>query len=141
MFFLLDVAPELDLHEINTCYRQKDRRCEKAYDTRMEMPSSAKRLLVLDLNACCVGLPNSRQFEKAYWEDAALRVLMGEQPLYRSRISDFCHRQQCAAAGLDRLSEACCDLQISRLCRMIGLVSIRHDRLMTPDPGPISEST
>jgi hypothetical protein len=35
VFFLLDLAAELDLEESYAVYRQKDPRWEKAYDPRM----------------------------------------------------------------------------------------------------------
>ena len=62
VFFLLDLAAELDLEAIHAHYRQKDPRGEKAYDPRM--------MVVLLLYAYCVGLPSSRRIEKACWEDA-----------------------------------------------------------------------
>jgi transposase len=57
VFFLLDLAAELDLKEIHAGYRQKDSRGEKAYDARM--------IVVLLLYAYCVGLTSSRKIEKA----------------------------------------------------------------------------
>ena len=59
MFFLLDLAGELDLEEIHAVYRQKDPRGEKAYEPRM--------MVLLLLYAYCVGLPSSRKIEKACW--------------------------------------------------------------------------
>ena len=53
VFFLLDLAGELDLEEIHAVYRQKDPRGEKAYEPRM--------MVVLLLYAYCVGLPRSRR--------------------------------------------------------------------------------
>ena len=84
VFFLLDLASELDLEEIHAIYRQKDPRGEKAYDPRM--------IVVLLLYAYCVGLPSSRKIEKPCWEDAAFRVLTGNQKPDHSRISDFRRR-------------------------------------------------
>ncbi len=71
VFFLLDLAAELELDAIYAVYRQKDLRGEKAYDPRM--------MVVLLLYAYCVGMPSSRKIEKACWEDAAFRVLTGNQ--------------------------------------------------------------
>ncbi len=65
VFFLLEVAAELDLGEIHVYYRQKDPRGEKAYDPRI--------MVVLLLYAYCVRLPSSRKIEKACCEDAAFR--------------------------------------------------------------------
>jgi transposase len=108
VFFLLDLAAELDLEAIHAVYRQKDPRGEKAYDPRM--------MVVLLLYAYCVGLPSSRKIEKACWEDAAFRVLTGNQQPDHSRISDFrrCHLD--ALAGLF--------IQVLRLCQKAGLVSL-----------------
>jgi transposase len=110
VFFLLDLAPELDLGEIHAYYRQKDRRGEKAYDPRM--------LVVLPLYAYSVGLPSSRKIEKACWEHAAFRVLIGNQQPDHSRIIDFRRRHLAALAGLF--------VQVLRLCQKAGLVSLGH---------------
>ena len=110
VFFLLDLAAELDLGEIHAHYRQKDPRGEKAYDPRM--------MVVLLLYAYCVGLPSSRKIEKACWEDAAFRVLTGNQQPDHSRISDFRRRHLDALAGLF--------VQVLRLCQKAGLVSLGH---------------
>lgn len=110
VFFLLDLAAELDLEEIHAHYRQKDPRGEKAYEPRM--------MVVLLLYAYCVGLPSSRKIEKACWEDAAFRVLTGNQQPDHSRISDFRRRHLDALAGLF--------VQVLRLCQKAGLVSLGH---------------
>jgi transposase len=108
VFFLLDLAAELDLDEIHDVYRQKDPRGEKAYEPRM--------MVVLLLYAYCVGLPSSRKIEKACWEDAAFRVLTGNQQPDHSRVSDFRRRHLDALAGLF--------IQVLRLCQKAGLVSL-----------------
>ena len=108
VFFLLDLATELDLEAIHAVYRQKDPRGEKAYEPRM--------MVVLLLYAYCVGLPSSRMIEKACWEDAAFRVLTGNQQPDHSRISDFRRRHLDALAGLF--------IQVLRLCQKAGLVSL-----------------
>jgi len=110
VFFLLDLAAELDLEAIYAVYRQKDPRGEKAYDPRM--------MVVLLLYAYCVGLPSSRKIEKACWEDAAFRVLTGNQQPDHSRISDFRRLHLNALAGLF--------VQVLRLCQKAGLVSLGH---------------
>jgi hypothetical protein len=78
VFFLLDLATELDLEAIHAVYRQKDPRDDMAYEPRM--------MVVLLLYAYCVGSPSSRKIEKACWEDAAFRVLTGNQQPDHSRI-------------------------------------------------------
>ncbi|MCP9883125.1 IS1182 family transposase [Cyanobium sp. Alchichica 3B3-8F6] len=108
VFFLLDLASELDLEAIYAVYRQKDPRGEKVYDPRM--------MVVLLLYAYCVGLPSSRKIEKACWEDVAFRVLTGNQKPDHSRISDFRRRHLDALAGLF--------VQVLRLCQKAGLVSL-----------------
>ena len=108
VLFWLDLAGELDLEEIHAVYRQKDPRGEKAYEPRM--------LVVLLLYAYCVGLPSSRMIEKACWEDAAFRVLTGNQQPDHGRISDFRRRHLPALAGLF--------LQVLRLYHKAGLVSL-----------------
>ena len=108
VFFLLDLAGELDLEEIHAVYLQKDPRGEKAYEQRM--------IVVLLLYAYCVALPSSRKIEKACWEDAAFRVLTGNQQPDHSRISDFRRRHLPALAGLF--------IEVLRLCQKAGLVSL-----------------
>ncbi|WP_409995634.1 transposase [Cyanobium sp. ATX 6F1] len=92
VFFLLDLAAELDLEAIHAVYRQKDPRGEKAYEPRM--------IVVLLLYAYCVGLPSSRKIEKTCWEDAAFRVLTGNQQPDHSR---YCYAE---ALRLQRFSPA-----------------------------------
>ena len=107
VFFLLDLAGELDLEGIHAIYQQKDPRGEKAYDPRM--------MVELRLYAYCVGLSSSRKIEKACWEDAASRVLSGNQQPDHSRISDRRRRHLDVLAGLF--------VQVLRLCRKAGRVS------------------
>jgi hypothetical protein len=73
-------------------------------------------MVVLLLYAYCVGSPSSRKIEKACWEDAAFRVLTGNQQPDHSRISDFRRRHLAALAGLF--------VQVLRLCQKAGLVSL-----------------
>lgn len=110
VFFLLDLVDELDLAEIHAYYGQKDPPQEKAYDPRM--------MVVLLLYAYCVGLPSSRKIEMACWEDAAFRVLTGNQQPDHSRISDFRRRHLGALAGIS--------VQVLKVCQKAGLVSLGH---------------
>jgi hypothetical protein len=73
-------------------------------------------LVVLLLYAYCVGIPSSRRIERACWEDAAFRVLTGNQQPDHSRISDFRLVHLDALAGLF--------VQVLRLCQKAGLVSL-----------------
>ena len=119
MFFLLDMAAELDLSAIDAVYEARDPRAVKAYEPRM--------MVVLLLYAYCVGIPSSRRIERACWEDAAQwlrhaglrpgsRVLTGNQQPDHSRISDFRLVHLDALAGLF--------VQVLRLCQKAGLVSL-----------------
>jgi len=108
VFFLLDLAAELDLSVIYAVYEARDPRGVKAYEPRM--------MVVLLLYAYCVGIPSSRRIERACWEDAAFRVLTGNQQPDHSRISDFRLVHLDALAGLF--------VQVLRLCQKAGLVSL-----------------
>jgi len=108
VFFLLDLAAELDLSAIYAVYEARDSRGVKAYEPRM--------MVLLLLYAYCVGLPSSRRIERACWEDAAFRVLTGNQQPDHSRISDFRLVHLDALAGLF--------VQVLRLCQKAGLVSL-----------------
>jgi transposase len=108
VFFLLDLAGEVDLEEIHAAFRQKDPRSEKAYEPRM--------MVVLFLYAYCVGLPSSRKIEKACWEVAAFRVLTVNRQPNHSRISGFRRRHLGALAGLF--------VQGVMLCQRAGLVNM-----------------
>jgi transposase len=108
VFFLLDLASELDLSVIYAVYEARDPRGVKAYEPRM--------MVVLLLDAYCVGILSSRRIERDCWEDAAFRVLTGNQQLDHSRISDFRLVHLDALAGLF--------VQVLRLCRRSGLVSL-----------------
>jgi hypothetical protein len=68
------------------------------------------------LYAYCVGIPSSRRIERACWEDAAFRVLTGNQQPDHSRISDF------RLVHLDALASLF--VQVLRLCQKAGLVSL-----------------
>jgi len=108
VFFLLDLSAELDLSAIYAVYEARDSRGVKAYEPRM--------MVVLLLYAYCIGLPSSRRIERACWEDAAFRVLTGNQQPDHSRISDFRLVHLEALAGLF--------VQVLRLCQKAGLVSL-----------------
>ena len=108
VFFLLDLVAELDLSAIVAVYEQRDPRGVKAYDPRM--------MVVLMLYAYCVGIPSSRRIERACWEDAAFRVLTGNQQPDHSRISDFRRVHLDSLTGLF--------VQVLRLCQKAGLMSL-----------------
>lgn len=108
VFFLLDMAAELDLSAIYAVCEARDPRGDKAYEPRM--------MVVLLLYAYCVGIPSSRRIERACWEDAAFRVLTGNQQPDHRRISDF------RLVHLDALADLF--VQVLRLCQKAGLVSL-----------------
>jgi transposase len=108
VFFLLDLASDLDLSAIYAVYEARDPRGVKAYEPRM--------MVLLLLYAYCVGIPSSRRIERACWEDAAFRVLTGNQQPDHSRISDFRLVHLDALAGLF--------VQVLRLCQKAGLASL-----------------
>ena len=111
VFFLLDMAAELDLSTIYAVYEARDPRGVKAYDPRM--------MVVLLLYAYCVGIPSSCRIVRACWEDAAFRVLTGNQQADYSRISDF------RLEHLDALADLL--VQVLRLCQKAGLVSLGNE--------------
>jgi transposase len=108
VFFLLDLAAELDVSAIYAVYAARDPRGVKAYEPRM--------MVLLLLSGYCVGIPSSRRIERACWEDAAFRVLTGNQQPDHSRISDFRLVHLDALTGLF--------VQVLRLCQKAGLVSL-----------------
>jgi transposase len=108
MFFLLDLAAELDLSEIYAVYEARDPRGVKAYEPRM--------MVVLLLYGYCVGIPSLRRIEQTCWEDADFRVLTGNQQPQHSQISDFRLVHFDALAGQF--------VQVLRLCQKGGLVSM-----------------
>jgi transposase len=46
-------------------------------------------MVMLLLDAYCVGIPSYRRIERACWDDAAFRVLTSNQQPDHSRIRDF----------------------------------------------------
>jgi transposase len=92
VFFLLDMAAELDLSASFAFYEPRDPRGVKAYEPRM--------MVVLLLYSYCVGILFSRRIERACWEDAFFRVLTGNRQPDHSRISDFRRVHLDALAGL-----------------------------------------
>jgi len=92
VFFLLDLAADLNSEAIHSHYRQKEPCGEESYEMRM--------MVVMLLYIYYVGVPNSRKIDKACWEDAPFRVLTGNQQPDNTRISDFRRRPLDALADL-----------------------------------------
>ena len=123
--FLPDMSLSLISIQSNNFTANKDPRREKAYDPRM--------MVVLLLYAYCVGITSSRKIEKTCWQDAAFRVLTGNQQPDRSRISDFRRRHLIALADLF--------VQVLLLCQKAGLVSLGHVALDGTRSAPMPAST
>ena len=113
VYFLLDLVDELDLSHALIPAQAKDPRGEKGFDPR--------RMTLLLLYACCVGIVSSLRIERACHEDLAFRVLTGNQQPDHSRISEFRRRNLDALKGLF--------IQILRLCQKAGMVSLGHGAL------------
>jgi len=108
VYFLLDVAEQLDITSITDQVQAKDPRGVQPYDPLM--------MVVLLLYAYCTGRPSSRKIERATYEDVAFRVLADGQHPDHSTISDF------RKVHLKALS--CLFVQVLRLCQGAGLVKL-----------------
>ena len=109
VFFLLDLAAELDRSAIGAVDEARDPRGIKAYEPRM--------MVLLLLYDYSVGSSSSRRIEQACWQDAAFRVLSGNQQPDHGRINEFFRLVHLdALAGLF--------VQVLRLCQKAGLVSL-----------------
>jgi transposase len=110
VFFLLDLPNEMDFEAIVGPCCQKDPRGEKGFDPRM--------LTLLLLYAYCIGIASSSKIERACHEDAAFRVLTGNQQPDHSRISEF---RSCHLKALESLF-----VEVLKLCQKAGMVSLGH---------------
>jgi transposase len=106
-FFIRDVVNTLDLAEIYDSY-DGTQGGRPPYDPRM--------MTGLLLYAYCVGLPSSRQIEKATWEAVPFRVLAADAHPDHDTIAAYRKRHLPALAGLFA--------QTLRLCRKAGLVKL-----------------
>ena len=89
MFVQLDLADELDLWAVLIPAQVKDPRGEMGFDRRMLAMPTPKRLSMLLLYACCVGIVSSRRIERACLEERPFRMLTGNQQPDHSGISEF----------------------------------------------------
>lgn len=110
VFFLLDLAAELDLGEIHAYYREKDPRGEKVYDPRMMVVLCLLRLLRRTAQ-----LPEDRE---GLLGGRCLPALTGNQQPDHRRISDFRRRHLGSLSGLF--------VQVLKVCQKSGLVSLCH---------------
>jgi len=109
-FFLLDVVASLDLAGIEDRIQDKDARGERPYDPRM--------LTALLLYAYSVGVFSSRRIARKTYEDVAFRVLCGQEHPHFTTVNQFRLDHREALAGLF--------LQVLKLCRRAGLVTLGH---------------
>jgi transposase len=109
-WFISDTVDELDLSAILRSYEMGDGRGQPPYH-----PALMVKLL---LYAYCVGRPSSRKIEEATHRDVAFRVLAGDQHPDHDSIAEFRQRHLPALAALF--------LQVLRLCRAAGLVTLGH---------------
>ena len=110
MWFVLDVVSTLDLGAIERKVQSKDARGTRPYSPRM--------MTALLLYGYATGVFSSRKLERGTYENVALRVLAGGEHPDFTTLSEFRRRNQAELAGLF--------LQVLRLCRKAGLVSLGH---------------
>jgi transposase len=109
VYFVLDVARQLDLSAI-TDYYERSERGFPPYHPRM--------MVTLLLYTYCHGVFSSRRIQERCERDAAYRVIVGaDVPDFRT-ISDFRKIHLQALSGLF--------LQVLGLCREAGLVKLGH---------------
>lgn len=109
-WFISDTVDELDLSAILQSYETGDGRGQPPYHPAM--------MVKLLLYAYCVGRPSSRKIEQATHRDVAFRVLAGDQHPDHDSIAEFRQRHLPALAALF--------VQVLRLCRAAGLVTLGH---------------
>jgi len=108
--FVSDVVDELDLSAIAAAYESGEGRGQPPYH-----PVMMVKLLVYGY---CIGTASSRRIERATYRDVAFRVLAGDQHPDHDSIAEFRRRHLDALAGLF--------VQVLRLCRAAGLVTLGH---------------
>src|SRR5215208_6325202 len=107
--FVSDVVDELDLAAIVRAYDG---------DERGQPPYHPAMMVKLLLYAYCTGRPSSRRIERATHDDVACRVLAADQHPDHDSIAAFRQRHLPALAALF--------VQVLRLCRAAGLVTLGH---------------
>jgi len=109
VYFMRDVAGQLDLSDIYATY-DGSKGGYPAYHPEM--------MVALLLYAYCVGMPSSRQIEKACKELIPFRVLTANQHPDHDTIAEFRRRHLKALAALF--------VQVLHLCQKAGLVKLGH---------------
>jgi len=110
VYCVLDLIDQLDLSEIEGCYRHRDARGEKAYHPRM--------MTALLLYGYATGITSSRRLERASWEDVPIRVLTGGQHPDHTRISEFRREHLKELAKLF--------VGVLQVCQKAGMVTMGH---------------
>jgi transposase len=109
VYFMRDVVGQLDLSAIYASY-DGSKGGYPAYHPEM--------MVTLLLYAYCVGVPSSRQIEKACKESIPFRVLTANQHPDHDTIAEFRRRHLKALAFLF--------VQVLHLCQKAGLVKLGH---------------
>lgn len=110
VWFISDTVDELDLAAIVDSYDAGDGRGQPPYHPAM--------MVKLLLYAYCVGMPSSRQIERATHRDVAFRALAADQHPDHDSIAEFRKRHLAALAHLFG--------QVLELCQAAGLVKLGH---------------
>jgi len=109
VYFLIDIAAEMDLQPI---YR------EYKYRKGGQPPYHPKMMVSLLLYAYCVGMPSSRKIEQATYHQIPFRVLTANQHPDHDTIANFRKRHLQSLANLF--------VNVLRLCQKAGLVKFGH---------------
>jgi len=109
VYFIRDVVGQLDLSRIYAAY-DGSKGGYPAYHPEM--------MVALLLYAYCVGIPSSRQIEKACKEAIPFRVLTANQQPDHDTVAEFRRRHLKALAALF--------IQVLHLCQKAGLVKLGH---------------
>lgn len=109
VYFIRDVVGQLDLSRIYAAY-DGSKGGYPAYHPEM--------MVALLLYAYCVGVPSSRQIEKACKEAIPFRVLTANQHPDHDTVAEFRRRHLKVLAALF--------LQVLHLCQKAGLVKLGH---------------
>lgn len=109
VYFIRDLVEQLDLSRIYAAY-DGSKGGYPAYHPEM--------MVALLLYAYCVGIPSSRQIEKACKEAIPFRVLTANQQPDHDTVAEFRRRHLKALAALF--------IQVLHLCQKAGLVKLGH---------------
>lgn len=109
VYFIRDVVGQMDLSDIYSSYDGS----QGGYP-----PYHPEMMVSLLIYSYSVGIPSSRQIEKATQESVPFRVLTADQHPDHDTIAEFRRRHLKVLASLF--------LQVLRLCRKAGLVKLGH---------------